>query len=275
MAWPAPTPPHRINGIGILMLRVAIEGRVATLTLSRPPVNAMSTAWIELFSSVLDRIEQSDACVLVVKSDQRVFSAGADIGEIQSYAKRHGNQVIALARNLQGLFTRWEQLPQVTIAEVAGAALGGGLELVLACDLRIAADTCRMGLPELQLGLLPGAGGTQRLTALCGRAVAARLILGAEVISGKEIAELGLAQWVVSLSELEPRTAALAGNIATLSSQALTEAKRAIAAWFDPSRDGFAEELAATERLLASPDTQARLAAFFDKHAIAKAKSLP
>ena len=122
----------------------------------------------------------------------------------------------AYVAGIQRLYFRIEALPQVTLAEIGGAAMGGGFELALACDLRIAANEAKVGLPEARLGLIPGAGGTQRLTRLCGPALASRLILGAEILDGAAAAGLGVVHWAVPRAELAERAAELARRIAGL-----------------------------------------------------------
>ena len=131
---------------------------------------------------------------------------------------------------MQRLFARIEAAPVVTLAEIGGAALGGGMELALACDLRIAATDAQIGLPEARLGLIPGAGGTQRLTRLCGRGVAGRLMLGAEVIDGAEAARLGVVQWSEPRAQLPGKAQELAARYAALPRPALAAIKRCIAA---------------------------------------------
>ena len=110
-----------------------------------------------------------------------------------------------VTRPFQELFQRISDLPQVSLAEIGGAAMGGGYELALGCDLRIAANEAKLGLPEPGLGLLPGGGGTQRLTWIAGPAVAARIILAADVVDGKTARELGMVQWAVPRADLEAR----------------------------------------------------------------------
>jgi enoyl-CoA hydratase/carnithine racemase len=137
--------------------------------------------------------------------------------------------------------------------------------LALACDIRVAAAEAELGLPEVGLGLLPGAGGTQRLTRLCGRGVANRLILGAEIIGGAEGERLGLVQWALPRAQLAGWARGLAARVAALPRAALAAAKRCIAAQGDPARDGFAEELAATRRLYDHPETRRRVSEFLDR----------
>jgi enoyl-CoA hydratase/carnithine racemase len=164
---------------------------------------------------------------------------------------------------IQRLYRRIEQLPQVTLAEIGGAAMGGGLELALACDLRVAGEDVKLGLPEAGLGLIPGAGGTQRLTRLCGRPLAARLILGAEIITGEVARELGVVQWAVPKTELPAMAADLAQRVAALPAAALAWSKACIAAAGEPGEDGYRDELEGTRRLLTDAETRQRVAAFF------------
>jgi enoyl-CoA hydratase/carnithine racemase len=180
------------------MFQTSIAGQIATLTMSSPPVNALSEAWLAAFSREIAEIEaRDDWKVLHLRSDQKVFCAGADVKEMRARfdAADGPDRTYAYVASIQRLYARIESLPQVTLAEIGGAALGGGFELALACDLRIAAVEAKLGLPEVKLGLIPGAGGTQRLTRLVGRGIANRLILGAEAVDGATAERLGLVQW--------------------------------------------------------------------------------
>lgn len=247
------------------MLVVEVSSRVALLTLQRAPVNAIDAAWLEAFHEVLDQLAaRADWHVLHVRSAVKVFCAGADLAEMHACLQTAEGieAMVKTAAGMQRLFARLEALPQVTIAELGGAALGGGFELALACDLRIAADEAKIGLPEARLGLVPGAGGTQRLTRLAGRGLAARLILGGEVLDGVRAAAHGLVQWSVPRTALAARASALAGQMGALPPQALAACKSCIAAAADPARDGFAEELEASRRLYRNPATRERVAQF-------------
>lgn len=250
------------------VIKSAITNGVAKLTLDRPPVNALSREWAEVFHVAIDALEQSNEWrVLIIRSSLRVFCAGGDIKE---FAKRLSdpNAGVLLSQEAafyQQLFARIENLPQVSIAEIGGVAAGGGFELALACDLRIAAKSVQLGLPEVGLGLLPSAGGTQRMARLCGRGRALRLIGGAELISAAEALAVGLVEWVVPDEELESACTALAHKLVAQPMEALRLAKRCITAAFDPRRDGFAEEAEAPKALMASPETRQRLEAFIAK----------
>ncbi len=238
---------------------------VARLTLDRPPVNAIGEAWLREFHGCLDELgHRSDWQVLHVRSAHRIFCAGADLAEMRTrLASPEGiDSMVNVAAGMQKLFARLEALPQATLAEIGGAALGGGLELALACDLRIAASEAKLGLPEVRLGLVPGAGGTQRLTHLAGRATALRLILTGETLDGIRAEALGLVHWALPRADLPGRAAEIAARIAASPREALAACKSCIAAADDPARDGYAEELAASRRLYASEASRALVDAF-------------
>jgi enoyl-CoA hydratase/carnithine racemase len=244
------------------------DGRAAVWTLSRPPVNAIDVEWVSDLHQALDEIaDKSGVSVLLVRSDLKVFCGGANLNLIRnSFASAEGaDAMIVSIRGIQDLYTRIEQLPQATVAEINGAAMGGGLELALSCDLRIAAREAKMGLPEAGLGLLPGAGGTQRLTRLCGPGVARRLILGGEAVDGVTAEALGIVQWAVPRDELAAHAEELVGRLSTIPAQALAECKRCMLDHFDPDRDGYETELDGTRRLLDNPETRSRVASFLDK----------
>ncbi len=248
------------------MITLSIENGIATLTLSRPPVNAISDDFITLFDTKLDEIKSRPDCkVLHLRSDQKAFCAGADLTEVRHrFDAADGSQgTYVFVSRLQRLYNRLERLPQVSLAEIGGAAMGGGLELALACDLRIISADAKVGLTETRLGLIPGAGGTQRLTRLCGRAVASRLILGAEIVDGVEAVRLGIAQWGASGAEIASRAAEIAQRIAALPSAALFGSKKCIAAAAEPGDCGYLAEIEETCRLSSNPETRERVAAFF------------
>lgn len=247
------------------MFQTSIAGQIATLTLSSPPVNALSEAWISGFSREIGGIEaRSDWKVLHLRSDQKVFCAGADVKEMRARfdAADGPDRTYAYVASIQRLYTRIESLPQVTLAEIGGAALGGGFELALACDLRIAAAEAKLGLPEVKLGLIPGAGGTQRLTRLVGRGLANRLILGAEAVDGATAERLGLVQWACPRAELADRAAEIARRIAALPAAALAAAKLCMTSAATPGRGGYSDELESTRNLQTDAETRERISAF-------------
>ena len=252
------------------MFAAASQGSIVTLTLCSPPVNAISEEWLAALAGELDAVTADGDCkVLHIRSSEKVFCAGADLDEVRGrIALSDGaDRMFAYVAGIQRLFARLERLPVVTLAEIGGAAMGGGLELALACDLRIAANEAKLGLPEAQLGLIPGAGGTQRLTRLCGPATAARLILTAETVDGATAERLGLVHWAAPRAELAARARAAAERVSELSSCALSAAKACLAA-SRPERDGFAQELEFTRLLLREPETRSRIDAFFARRGL-------
>jgi enoyl-CoA hydratase/carnithine racemase len=250
------------------MITLEVSGGIAVATLSRPPVNAIDEEWISRLNGIVARCEADPAVsVLLVRSDQKTFSAGADLALMRSrFDSDEGRRkMIAFVREMQRVYARIEASRLVSIAEIGGAAMGGGLELALACDLRIASESAKLGLPEARLGLLPGAGGTQRLSRLCGEATAKRLILGAEVVDASEAARLGIVHRVSSKENLEREAREMAEQVARLPAHALAACKRCIEAAREPGDRGYELELSGTLELLASAETQARVRAFLGK----------
>ena len=247
------------------MIGLSVADRIATLTLNRPPVNAFNAAMFEAFAAALDALAaRGDWSVLHIRSLLKVFSGGADLAEINArLAGTPPRQAAAdTTRPFQQLFQRISDLPQVSLAEIAGAAMGGGFELALACDLRIAANEAKLGLPETGLGLLPGGGGTQRLSWIAGPAVAARIILTADRVDGMAARELGMVQWAVPRADLAMQATTIARRVASMHPLSLAACKVCMRLARDPERNGFAAETEWTGRLLATEETQRRVADF-------------
>jgi enoyl-CoA hydratase len=251
------------------MIELSRRGRVAVATLSRPPVNAIDDALIAALHGVLDRLAQDgDWQVLHLRSAQKVFAAGADLDLIRSWkdAPVPAAALGGYIERLQGLYHRIEHLSQITLCEIAGAAMGGGYELALSCDLRIAAEEAKIGLPEVGIGLMPGAGGTQRLTRLCGRGVAARIILGCEPVDGRTAATLGMVEWAVPRARLEEEARAIADRIAALPEHALRASKQCIAAFGETGPRGYQLERELGGALLESARTQQLIGEFLERN---------
>ena len=246
-----------------MAIDLALDGAAAILTLERPPVNAIDEDWLKSLDGALDAVQSAGrVSCLLVRSSQRAFCAGADLALMRSRFDTPAGRDLMLrfVRELQRVYARLERLPQATLAEIGGSAMGGGLELALACDLRIAAEDARLGLPEVKLGLLPGAGGTQRLTRIAGEAVAKRLILRGEIVQGREAAALGLVHWAVPAAELAARARAIVAEITALPPAAVAACKHCIGA-----ADGYEAEVLATGELLAGAETQRRVRDFLAK----------
>jgi len=250
------------------MFELKLQDGVAVVTLCRPPVNAISEEWGTSFNTLLDQLEaRDDWNVLHLRSNQKVFAAGADLAQIESWisAPQPDRVLAGYIGHLQKVYRRLENLSRITLAEIGGAALGGGLELALACDLRIAANEAKIGLPEVGIGLIPGLGGTQRLTRLVGRGVAARLILTAEPVDGAEALRLGVVQWAVPRADIEAEAAKVAQRLGGLPLPALKVAKELIASQGAGHEAGYALERELGGQLLTTPEAQQRITAFIQK----------
>jgi len=251
------------------MLAVTRRGAVAELMLDRPPVNAIDDAMIAALHGALDGLSAKNDCqVLHIRSAGKVFAAGADLALIRSWADAPspGGALSAYIERLQGLYQRIESLPLVTLCEIGGAAMGGGYELALSCDLRIAAEEAKIGLPEVGLGLIPGAGGTQRLTRLCGRGVAARVILTGEPVDGKTAATLGMVEWAVPRAELAERARTIVDRLVAMPAHAQRVAKQCIRGFADTGILGFQLERDLGGALLDSARTQELIGEFLARN---------
>lgn len=207
-------------------LLVEHHGRVTLITVNRPDKrNALNQKTRDELLHVLDALRSGDNRVLVLTgAGDKAFIAGADIAEFEGRTALDQYEVMKQRR----IFDAIEEYPKPVIAMINGFCLGGGMETALACDIRIAADGAKLGQPEINLGLIPGGGGTQRLTRLVGEGKAMELVLTGDLLDAAEAKVLGLVNDVVSASELRDRTMSLAGRIAERSPVALRNAKEAI-----------------------------------------------
>ena len=202
------------------------DNGVATIRLDRPKVNALNEQVATEIGEAVDALAvDENARSVVVWGGERVFAAGADIKEM---ASQDTTTMYRYIGRFQNVFTRLEQLPQVTIAAITGYALGGGCELALACDLRICAEDSQLGQPEILLGVMPGAGGTQRLPRLVGVGRAKELIYSGRFVAADEALAIGLVNEVVSPDGVYERALEIAGRFAAGPTVALMAAKQAI-----------------------------------------------
>lgn len=209
-------------------LLVSVSERIATVTVNRPKsLNALNPATVrELSAAFAEIADRNDVGVVVLTgAGEKAFVAGADISEM-----RHFNAVQALEFALfgQGVLERIERLPQPVIGAINGFALGGGCELAMACDILIAADTARFGQPEVNLGIIPGYGGTQRLPRLVGRNIAKEIVLTGEMITAQRAYEIGLVNRVVTQAELMGAARETAAKILSKGPVAVRTAKMAM-----------------------------------------------
>jgi enoyl-CoA hydratase/carnithine racemase len=246
---------------GELLIDEPLDG-VRRLTISNPAKrNALDHPILDGIAEAVRAASVDGTRCLILTGADGMFSSGYDIGDIpEDVFAAEAEKLVA--HPFTSAIDALDATDVPTVAALPGHTIGGGLELALACDLRIAARNASLGLPEARLGLIPGAGGTQRLTSLCGRGTAARLILGAEIVDGANAAALGIVQWAEEAEVLRQRCAEIAASISRLSPAALAASKACIAAAGDTERDGYSEELDATKALFANADTRARVTAF-------------
>jgi enoyl-CoA hydratase len=240
-------------------------GRVTHLELVNPPLNLVTTELTEQLRDALHQIDRADdvRAVVVSGSGERAFCAGSHIGEFEGLHGRVSEGKLLLEKLV---YRQLADLPMPTIAAIEGNALGGGLELALCCDLRIASEQARLGMPEVRLAVMPGSGGTQRLPRVVGLARAKELILTGRIISAEQAERIGLVNEVVPTGEARKAARAMADEIAARGPIAVREAKRLIDAAPDTTLDaGLAAELDASERIFESEDMLEGAKAFFEK----------
>jgi enoyl-CoA hydratase/carnithine racemase len=244
------------------------RGPVAVLVLNRPEaLNALSLEMLDDLDEHLDAIERDSnlRAIVIIGGGEKAFTAGADIRHMLNATAL---QARAYAQRGHELTTRIETFPKPVIAAVNGYALGGGCELALACDIRIAADTARFGLPEVNLGILPGWGGTQRLARATTPAFAKELIFTGRQVKAEEARAAGLVNRVVPLAELLDRAVELGELIATKPPWAISAAKEVVNLAMEGDLQGhLRRELDAFALAFTTEDQREGMAAFFEKRA--------
>lgn len=243
-----------------------LRGPVALLTLENPgKLNALSIEILDEIDAHLDAVEHDDAvrAVVITGAGEKAFAAGADIGHMLQATV---DEARAYAERGHELFARIEAFPKPVIAAINGFALGGGCELVLACDIRLASDNARLGQPEVNLGIFPGWGGTQRLPRLTSPGFAKELIFTGRHVTADEARAAGLVNHVYPLAELLDRAVAMGEEIAKKSPLAVSVAKGLVNHALDGDYTAaLARELTAFGDAFASEDQREGMAAFFEK----------
>ncbi|HEY3081562.1 MAG TPA: enoyl-CoA hydratase-related protein [Chloroflexota bacterium] len=247
------------------LVRVERDGAVATVRLDRPPVNALSGDLIGQLAAAFERVSRDPSVrAIVVTGSARAFSAGADVGELAGLPGPHAVRVW-IDRG-QRLMDSIAASTRPVVAAIEGYCLGGGLELALACHLRVAAEGAQLGLPEVKLGILPGFGGTQRLPRVIGHGPALELMLTGEPIAPEPARRLGLVNRVVPPGQALAAAGELAAILAGRSAPALAAILAVVARGRDvPLREGLDAEPTALAALLAGPDGREGTAAFLEK----------
>lgn len=246
---------------------VAVDGPLTTITINRERVrNALNQATIAEIRAALQAFEADAAqrVAIITGAGDRAFAAGADISELNVLPGADAARRFSEAAHELGLFMR--QMGKPVIAAINGFALGGGLELAMNCDIRIAADTAKFGQPEINLGIIPGWGGTQRLPRLVGPAAARLLCMTGDMITADEALRLGLVERVTPAAELMDTTHALARQIAARAPLAIAAIKQAINRGLDmPLVEGCMYEAALFGAIAATDDAKEGTAAFLEK----------
>jgi len=257
---------HKISVMNYENLLISIEEKIATVTINRPTkLNALNKATIEDLHKAIKILGKNDdvRVIILTGSGEKAFVAGADISEFANYTVVEGAQLAAEGQEL--LFDYIQDLKKPVIAAVNGFALGGGLELAMACHFRVASDNAKMGLPEVTLGVIPGYGGTQRLPQLVGKGRAMEMIMTAAMISAEEAKEYGLVNHVVSQSELIDFTTAIAKKIIKNAPFAISRAIKAINANFTDGKNGFDVEIKSFGKCFGTQDFKEGTTAFLEK----------
>jgi enoyl-CoA hydratase len=249
------------------ILKLEIDGSVATLTLNRPAVlNALNHDLLTMLEETLDAFSGDPLlrAVIITGAGERAFAAGADIAELAELPGAVAGE--HKARTGQRITQLMEALPVPVIAAVNGFALGGGCELAMACDFRIASENAKFGQPEVNLGIPPGYGGTQRTARLLGPGMALFMCLTGETIDAAEAYRIGLVQRVLPIAELMPEARRLANSIAAKAPLAITATKRAIREGAAlPLAEGLALEALHFGAMVSTNDFREGTRAFLEK----------
>ena len=241
------------------------SGAVTTIRLNNPPLNLISLDVTKALAAALASVERDEdvRAVILAGTGDRAFCAGSDVKEFPSLS---GRVAVGKLIDENAAYNQLAALPLPTIAAIEGDALGGGLELALCCDLRVASATAVLGLPEVRLGVMPGSGGTQRLPRLIGLARAKELILLGEIVDADTALRFGLVNRVAARGHAESMARDLAETLATRGPVALREVKRVLNTTLDGSLEaGQVEELEASERVFSSEDMLEGATAFVEK----------
>jgi enoyl-CoA hydratase len=245
---------------------VSVDAPLATVTVNRPKVlNALNDQTIVELTEAFKELDADDAVrvVILTGSGEKGFVAGADIGELKDYGVRES---INNAMRGQGLLNLIENSRLIVIAAINGFALGGGCELAMACDIRLASETAALGQPEVKLGIIPGYGGTQRLARLVGRGKAKQLILTGDIIDAAEAHRIGLVDEVYPASELIETATKMASKIARQGPVAIATAKRCINLGLDVDlKDGLEYEATQFGVIFSTEDKSEGCSAFLEK----------
>lgn len=247
-------------------LLLSQEENILVITINRPDkLNALNKTVIEELSNVLDDVctNTEIKAVIITGAGSKAFIAGADISEFLSLDASGGSQLAQKGQDM--VFNKIENCPKPIIAAVNGFALGGGCELAMACHFRLASENAKFGQPEVNLGLIPGYGGTQRLIQLIGKGKAMELMMTANMIGAEEAKQLGLVNHVTTQEELLPKTKEIVNTILAKGPNAISKIIASVNAYFDKSLNGFATEVNLFGDCFGTEEMKEGVSAFLEK----------
>jgi enoyl-CoA hydratase/carnithine racemase len=250
---------------GYRTIKLTQKQHIKWITLNRPDKhNAINATMLQELSNAIDSLEKDPAvkCVVIIGEGELAFSAGADITELRKLKPENAAE---FSSNGQQVFSKLDTMHKPVVAAIHGYALGGGLELALACDFRIAADNAELGCPEIKLGFIPAWGGTQRLPLIVGAAVAKQLIIIGDVIRANEAYRIGLVDKVVPLKELECEAEKLAQRLTEYTVAAVKHAKLAVNSVTKVTNSGLKNETKTFVQLFSSKETKDKIETFWSQ----------
>jgi enoyl-CoA hydratase len=246
-------------------ITTSIENAILLITINRPDkLNALNKTVLDELNAAVDEIYNNPAVrsAIIIGAGVKAFVAGADISEFQGLKHSEG---MDLAQKGQHIFKKIEDSPKPIVAAVNGFALGGGCELAMACHFRVAADNAKFGQPEVNLGLIPGYGGTQRLTQLIGKGRAIELLITGNLIDANTALQYGLVNYVVPQAELLDKVRSILELVNTKAPLAVGRCIKAANTVYDYTRDGFSEEVKLFGECFATEDMVEGTNAFLEK----------
>ncbi len=246
-------------------LKIVIENNIFIITINRPDkLNALNQTVLQELDAAIKNVYEDEniKAAIITGAGEKAFVAGADIAEFISVKDDEGT---SLAKKGQEIFFKIENCPKPVIAAVNGFALGGGCELAMACHFRLASENAKFGQPEVNLGLIPGYGGTQRLPMLVGKGKAMELMMSGSMIDAAEAKNLGLVNYITSPETLLDKSKEILQIINTKSPVAISKVVAAVNAFYRHDNDGFSEEIKLFGEVFSSNDKKEGTTAFIEK----------
>ncbi len=247
-------------------IKSELKENILYITINREQkLNALNKEVLAELADVIEKAENNEEVrgILITGAGEKAFVAGADISEFQHYSLAEGKELAKIGQ--EKVFNAIENCSKPVVAAINGFALGGGLELAMACHIRIASENAKLGLPEVTLGLIPGYGGTQRLTQLVGKGRAIELITTADMVTAEKAHQIGLVNEVVPLSDLIAKAEEILNKIKTRAPLAVASAIKAINASLNKDKNGFEVEIEEFANCFQTEDFKEGVNAFLEK----------